>query len=125
MSRKTVLTVCLVAVLVFLMVYEVISLYNTWRRPFLFLEIGLFFVVLLVLAIFRYDSDRHIWSFFEWMTRPREKPPAFSCVRCQSVRVIIHERLEQVFLHRHFWCKDCGYEWSNIEPKKQTDDKTT
>lgn len=112
MTRKTLIIICSVAVVVFLILYEVISLYNTGWRPFLFLEMGLFFALILLALIFRYD--RHIWSFFEWMTRPRVKPPAFSCVRCQSVRVIIHKRMEANCIRRIFWCKDCGYEWSNI-----------
>lgn len=78
----------------------------------MFLEIALFFALLVVFVIFRYD--RQIGSFFEWITRPRVKPPDFSCVRCQSLRVIIHERTDDNYLRSYFWCKDCGYEWSNV-----------
>jgi prepilin-type N-terminal cleavage/methylation domain-containing protein len=120
MSRRTVIIICCVAFAIFLIVYEFLSLYNTPWRPFLFLEIAILLVAPLILAIFYYHSDRHLWSFFEWLTRPPEnKPPAFSCARCQSVRVICHERSDQGFLRRHFWCKDCGYTWSNIEPIEQ------
>jgi hypothetical protein len=127
MTRKTLIILCAVGVLVFLVLYEVVSLYNTGWRPFLFLELALLFALLLVFILFRYD--RYIVSFFEWMTRPRVKPPDFSCVRCQSVRVIVHERQEEGFVHRRFWCKDCGYEWSNIAsgtqgPASQPDVKT-
>jgi hypothetical protein len=125
MTRKTLIIICTVAVVLFLILNEVISLYHTPWRPFLFLELALLFVVLLVFVIFYYDYDRYIWSFFEWMTRPRTKPPDSSCVRCQSQKVIVHERLEEGFLHRYFWCKDCGYEWSNIELDSKTEEKTT
>jgi hypothetical protein len=105
---------CAVAVALFLIVYEFLSLYNTPWRPFLFLELALLVAFLVVVIMFRYDWQ--IGNFFGWMTRPRTKPPDFSCVRCQSIRVIVHERSEEGFLRRRFWCKDCGYEWSNIEP---------
>jgi hypothetical protein len=120
MSPKRIIIICSIALALFLIVYEFLSLYNTPWRPFLFLEIALLLVVPLILAIFYYHSDRHLWSFLAWLTRPREKLPQFSCARCQSVRVIIHERLDQGFLHRKFWCKDCGYAWSNIEAEQQT-----
>jgi len=113
MTRKTVIILCAVIVALFLIVYEFISLYNTPWRPFLFLEIALLVAFLVVVFMFRYDW--HIGAFFGWMTRPQIKPPDFSCVRCQSIRVIIHERSKEGSLHRRFWCKDCGYEWSNIE----------
>jgi len=125
MTRKTIIRICVVAVVAFLVLYEVISLYNTGWRPFLFLEIALFSAILIVFAIFHYEWGRYSWAFFEWIARPRVKPPDFSCVRCQSIRIIIHERTEDNHLHRHFWCKDCGYEWSNIDPNPQTDLKST
>jgi hypothetical protein len=99
---------------VFFVVYDFICLYNTPWRPFAFLELAVVVAFLLVVFIFRFDWQ--IGNFFEWMTRPPTKLPDFSCVRCQSVRVIVHERREEGFLHRRFWCKDCGYEWSNVEP---------
>ncbi|HEQ71775.1 MAG TPA: hypothetical protein ENN69_04735 [Spirochaetia bacterium] len=113
MNRR-ILIICSIAVIVFLVLYEFISLYNTFWRPFLFLELALFGALFLVFLGFRYDW--HIGALLEWMTRPRTKPPEFGCVRCQSQRVICHERTEDGFLHRRFWCKDCGYEWSNIAP---------
>lgn len=58
-----------------------------------------------------------MWSFFEWSTRPRIEAPDFSGVRCQSVRVIIHERKEEGFLRRYFWSKDCDYELFNIDQR--------
>lgn len=83
----------------------------------MFLELALLCAILAVVVIFRYD--RFIWSFFEWMTRPRVKPPDFSCVQCQSLRVIVHEHSEGDCIRRMFWCKDCGYEWLNIELRDQ------
>ena len=113
MNRRILIILCAIAVAVFIIVYEFLTLYNSVYRPFLFLELAILFAFLVVCFIYRYDWQ--IGALFEWMTRPRVKPPDFSCVRCQSVRVIIHERTEEGFVHRRFWCKDCGYEWSNIE----------
>ena len=54
--------------------------------------------LLIVIVLYRYGGT--IWSFSEWLTRPRIKPPDFSSFRCQSVSVIIHERREEGFPHR-------------------------
>jgi hypothetical protein len=123
MTRRTVIIMCAIAVGVFLIVYEFLSLYNTPWRPFLFLELTLLCAFLVVVFIFRYDWQ--IGNFFEWMTRPPTKPPDFSCARCQSIRVITHERSsEGGFVHRRFWCKDCGYEWSHTEAIPDEGDST-
>jgi len=123
-TRRTII-IGAVAVGLFLIVYEFLSLYNTPWRPFLFLELVLLFVAVFIVVVFYYDYDRYLWAFFGWIARTRTKPPDFGCVRCKSQRVICHERMEEGFLHRHFWCKDCGYEWSNIEPKGQTEEENT
>jgi hypothetical protein len=122
MILRTVIIICAVAVGISLVVYEFVNLYNTPWRPFAFLELAV--VVAFLVVCFLYRFDWHIGNFFEWITRPPTKPPDFSCVRCQSVRVIVHERSEEGFLRRRFWCKDCGYEWSNIERKTEEPDST-
>jgi hypothetical protein len=62
MNRRTVIIMCAVAVALFLILYEFISLYNTPWRPFLFLELALLVAFLFVCFIFRYDWQ--IGSFF-------------------------------------------------------------
>jgi hypothetical protein len=122
MTRKTIIRIFLVALLIFLILYGVLSLKSSLFTPLLLVALVLPFTYLIVYIIFWHGGS--LVSFFEWMTRPRNKPPVFGCVRCQSQRVIIHERREEGFLHRYFWCKACGYEWSNIEPPSQTDGET-
>lgn len=122
MTIKTLIRIFLVAVLIFLILYAILSIRSGLFKQILLVAFILPFTYLIVYIILWHGGS--LVSFFEWVTRPRLKPPDFSCVRCQSLRVIIHERLEQGFLHRYFWCKDCGYEWSNIEPASQTDGKT-
>jgi type IV secretory pathway VirB3-like protein len=123
MTLKNLVKICIAAVLIFLVLFGVLSIRVSLFKQLLLVALVLPFTYLCVYLIF-WHGEKFL-SLFEWMTRPRLKPPAFSCVRCQSLRVIIHERLERGFLHRYFWCKDCGYEWSNIDPNPPTDVKST
>lgn len=121
MTRKTVIKICAAYVAVSLVLYEVLSLYNLLPLPLFILAMIFFFAVFTPAAFFYYEWDRYLWAFFSWIASGlggRVKPPDFSCVRCQSARVITHERTEGNYLYRYFWCKDCGYKWSNIELKK-------
>jgi len=93
------------------------SIENRFFKGLLLIGLSLPIAYCMVFFMYRYGGT--IWSFFEWITRPHVEPPDFSCVRCQSVRVIIHERREDNCIRRIFWCKDCGYEWSNIELKTE------
>lgn len=123
MTIKNLIKISIAAVLIFLVLLGVLSIRISLFKQLLLVALVLPFTYLCVYLIF-WHGEKFL-SLFEWMTRPRLKPPAFSCVRCQSLRVIIHERPEQGFLHRYFWCKDCGYEWSNIDPNPPTDVKST
>jgi type IV secretory pathway VirB3-like protein len=122
MTIKTLIKISIAAVLIFLVLYGVLSIRVNLFKHLLLVALILPFTYLVVYLIF-WHGEKFL-SLFEWMTRPRLKPPAFSCVRCQSLRVIIHERTEDNHLHRHFWCRDCGYEWSNIDPNPQTEGKS-
>ncbi|MCJ7663622.1 MAG: hypothetical protein MUO24_05215 [Desulfobacterales bacterium] len=123
MTLKTLIKISIAAVLIFLILFGVLSIRVSLFKQLLLVALVLPFTYLVVYLIF-WHGEKFL-AFFEWITRARLKPPAFSCVRCQSLRVIIHERREEGFLHRYFWCKDCGYEWSNIDPNPQTDVKST
>lgn len=85
---------------------------------FFYMDLVLICCLLVLLVLFRYGGV--IWDFLDWISTPRRKPPEFGCARCDSQRVIIHERQQEGFLYRYFWCQDCGYHWSNIEPRSNS-----
>jgi len=120
MTLRNIIFIVAVELVVFFIYFVVanLSVFN----PVVVLLVWVLCSFLIVYIIYLYSES--IFSFLgSMMEPPPVKPPDFGCVRCQSQRVIIHERMEEGFLHRYFWCKDCGYEWSNIEPKQQIDEE--